>query len=180
MKRDLKTITLPDEEYGRQLYVSEDRPAYADLDPIENQSPHKPLGGLWTSTWKGRPNLSAWAEWSAAEKFYADSEKGWVLDMKTGSELVVIDSVADLEAAVEAYPNELATRTMMNFESMAYDYDGLWLTEEGQRQTHFRGGKYEDLYGWDVESTVWFSWRVAGVEPIGEIEWEQHPLYREW
>jgi uncharacterized protein RhaS with RHS repeats len=169
-------------EYDTQLYIGPERPQYADLDPVENDNMHKPRGGLWTSTWLGEPQLSHWVRWSAGEQFYTREEEGWVIEATPGSHLVVIDSVADLEAVVGAYTDAQEVPSgdpRMDFEALSHDYHGVWLTEDGQRDTHLRGGQADSLYGWDAESTLWFDWRIESIEPIGNIEWEDHPSYRE-
>ncbi len=50
---------------------------------------------------------------------------------------------------------------------MARDYDGLHLTEKGQWDTHM--GR-TNLYGWDMESTLWFKWPGGVVRPLGDVE----------
>lgn len=181
---DLNTTVLPDGEYGRQLYIGMERPAYADFQSIENRptTMQKPLGGLWTSTWVGRPEMSAWVQWAAKEQFYTGGEEGWVIGPTPGTELVVVDSEDDYDALVDEYPMRSDTgSTKLDFEDIGYDYDGMWLTAEGQRVTRFYPGarNVENLYGWDTESTVWFDWRVGGVEHVGRVKWQDHPNYRE-
>ncbi len=52
----------------------------------------------------------------------------------------------------------------IDFERLATEYDGLWLTEQGNAETHL--SYPHDLYGWDTESTLWFRWCFRHVERI--------------
>jgi hypothetical protein len=172
----------PDTAYGDQLFIGSERPAYADFEPPSSElvGLNKPEGGLWTSTWKGEPLLSRWVEWAAGEQFYTGEDKGWVLTPKPGTKLAVITSREDYEALVEACPmeNDMG-KWLLDYGDLQHDYHGVWLTDGGQRETRHMHGNVESLYGWDVESTLWLDWRVAGIEPIGAIGWEEHPSYRE-
>lgn len=172
-------------DYGDQLYLSPDRPAYSDFkkvgfDPLPH---HKPARGFWTSTWLGKPRLSRWVQFSASEGFYKGDERGWLITPKEGTVFVVVDSAEDLRNLVDMYPledTEPGQGNRVDFVSVAHDYDGVWLTAEGYSDTQTMMGKYDGLRSWGCESTIWFDWRVAGVEPIGEVRWEEHPLYREF
>jgi hypothetical protein len=185
---DLRTVSVDaDDEYGAQLYVSDERPARGDMDPIANQEANlrKPSGGLWTSTHTGDGTLSSWVSWAAGENFYDGSEKAWRLTLTAGTELLVIDGRQDLADIVDVYPREAPHQAIhegpgIDYEATSDYHDGIWLTAEGQRETRLASKGTVTLYGWDVESTLWFNWRFASVEPLGDIMWTSHPHYREY
>jgi len=58
---------------------------------------------------------------------------------------------------------------MAGFEAAAADYDGMWLTHNGLAATMGYGVEEVKFLGWDVESTVWFSWRLVLSDELGEI-----------
>jgi hypothetical protein len=187
-RADLPTVSVDtDDAYGAQVFVAEERPARGDMTPIANQesNPRKPSGGLWTSTYTDDDTLSSWVSWAASENFYGGGEAAWTLTPTAGTELLVIDDRADLADIVEVYPRETAQRAIydgpaIDFEAASDYHDGVWLTATGQQETRFASDETVTLYGWDVESTLWFDWRVAAVEPLGDIEWEDHPHYYEF
>jgi len=183
----LPTVSVDTSDaYGAQCYVSDERPARGDMDPIANQEANlrKPSGGLWTSTHTGDDTLSSWVSWAAGENFYDGSEKAWKLTPTAGTELLVIDDRGDLADIVDVYPREthqvIYDGPAIDFEAASDYHDGIWLTAKGQRETRLASNETVTLYGWDVESTLWFDWRVAAVEPLGDIEWTSHPHYREY
>lgn len=52
----------------------------------------------------------------------------------------------------------------IDFERVAQEYDGIWLTEQGNGATHL--SYPHDLNGWDAESVLWFRWCFSQVERI--------------
>src|SRR5579859_5289640 len=55
-------------------------------------------------------------------------------------------------------------RCYIDFERLAQEYDGIWLTEQGNCETHL--SYPHDLSGWDCESILWFRWCFDHVERI--------------
>lgn len=51
------------------------------------------------------------------------------------------------------YSKQLLGLVELNFEMIAVDWDIIWLTKQGMRETHLT--MPFNLYGWDCESSVW-------------------------
>lgn len=141
------------------------------FEPVRNRSNSiilKPEGGLWTSTYTPLGEFdSAWM------RFYYGRDKlrtGQVFRVSPKARLVTIHSLEDLRLVHEAYgiarppkpPEEMANvwgvfhPARLDFEELAKDYDGMHLTEAGERETRDRFADYT-LAGWDCESTLWFN-----------------------
>lgn len=139
--------------------------------------------GLWTSTWREGTRDSAWVEWCRWNDFEAPYEKQWyILVSKEDINLYVIDKLTDLQGLMQDYgwmPPLFAKRNDglllehfrgIDFERLALEYDGIWLTEQGNNETHL--SYPHNLYGWDCESMLWFHWcftevqRIAVPEPV--------------
>lgn len=58
------------------------------------------------------------------------------------------------------------TFVSIDFERISQDYDGIWLTSQGERETHFPLFEEQNLTHWSCESTIWFRWCFDTVECI--------------
>ncbi len=57
---------------------------------------------------------------------------------------------------MEEYATEdIIGQPVLDFEKLARDFDGIWLTAEGQWDTRMTS---PNLYGWDVECVLFFRW----------------------
>ena len=103
-----------------------------------------------------------------------------------GLTLAVIDSLEDLENLLNVYalprPCEYLTfltnvseqletvfdddwlTRVLDFEKLATVFDGIWLTASGQSQT--RLSQPDNLYGWDLESVLWFKWSFSETRTV--------------
>jgi hypothetical protein len=158
-----KLITL-----GEQLHIGICQALIPMVVPVRNRAFVKPEGGLWTSTLLPKSG-SDWVEWCAIEDFDAPYEKIWHVLKPLPARILVIDSLADLEAVLPKYSVKLALSLRYpDFEKLATAWDAIHLTSRGQVETRL---SYPDnLYGWDSESTLWFRWcfdEVRRVEPFG-------------
>jgi hypothetical protein len=115
---------------------------------------NKPLGGLWTSTWLGYG--SDWTRWCEDNDWDSptDAWRGFLLAPKSDARVLVIDSVADMLRLPWESPKGWWG---VNWATVFDAYDGVHLTERGQRATHLPALD-RDLYGWDAESTCWARW----------------------
>lgn len=127
---------------------------------------NKPSGGLWTS-----PEVTeyGWQDWCR------DNEMEWLgrpyrLQVVGSPRLLRVDSRADLLAAFERFP--LVNRWHrdycdygLDWEKVAAEYDGFWLTAAGHFETRLTFGEI-DTYSWDCETVLWFGWHFGAVEPI--------------
>lgn len=138
----------------------------------------KPMSGtgFWTSSWREATQDSAWIEWCRDNDFGHPYDKNWfLLTPKKDVNLYVIDSFRDLQSLLCAYPWEHPKwreygfrKIVIDFEHLSQDYDGLWLTEKGNEETHL--SYPHDLNGWDCESVLWFRWCFTDVQKIAVSE----------
>lgn len=117
----------------------------------------KPIGGIWTSP---HDSEYGWDAWCRVEMPNWLTDR-YLLDVRPAVSLLVIDSMADLDQAWEHFPGEegVMSGKTLDFKKISQEYDGIWLTEEGQWATRHPptgSGWFMGLYGWDVE-TVWFA-----------------------
>jgi hypothetical protein len=116
--------------------------------PIKNRNFVKPTGGLWASPVDSE---FGWKEWNEQNQF-RDCSQSFSLRLKENARLYVIDTLQDLESAPLL---QYEYMTLIDFEALAKDYDGIWLTFEGMAETRFSTPL--DLYGWDCESVLLFN-----------------------
>lgn len=177
---------------GKQLHLSEGETLRQEVVAVKNDEGSvyrkKPAQGtgLWTSTWRKRTRDSDWIEWCRSEEFGNVEEQSWfLLTPAKDAKLCVISSYYELAALIQRfplmypslYPASRFTQeklqmaglpmdhfTGIDFEGLAYEYDGLHLTEEAAGSLHL---SYPlDMNSWDCESTVWFRWVFTAVERI--------------
>lgn len=102
---------------------------------VQNQMFIKPEGGLWSSPYY--PDAENKSEW---QRF----AKGWT----TVQDLIDLMDKYKLEDAITQ------TLAIIDYEVMSKDYDGIYMTREGEADTRFSN---PSLYGWDVESLLLFN-----------------------
>lgn len=180
-----------------QLWISRGEHLSLDetlIEPISNNAPLwiKGLGGLWTSSWLGKEEGSEWVQWSISNGWglpLDDIWRGFILIPKDDLNILVIDTLKDMHIMFDTYgykqfPDLPFMSEAIDFESMAKDYDGMWLTSRGQRVTRHGFGLFDEtyfdeelkpewkektmrnLYGWDAESTFHFRWNFKEIKPI--------------
>lgn len=183
MMGDLSAVRGAD--LGAQAWVprGDDPPAAARFRPVRNRpfpwvKPEHD-GGLWTSTWQPGTG-SGWIQWCIEESFDCDCDSPtfpvWKLTPDPAARVARIDSLADLEALVAAYPAaDPEWRAAGRFEHhpdwqrIADDFDAVNLTDAGQWATRLTD---PGLYGWDCESTLWLRWAFTAVEDLGRVTFE--------
>jgi hypothetical protein len=57
----------------------------------------------------------------------------------------------------------------IDFEKLSQDYDGIWLTEQGNAAVHLPWISEHDLNSWDCECILWFRWCFEHVETIKPV-----------
>ena len=116
----------------------------------------KPTGGLWTSTFT--PNAkwcSAWVAWCATEMPDWLTDNCCVLYPRKEARVYTINSYEDLLNLVKKFGYVVEKPFVFpNWENVAKRYDAVHLTAKGQWETRYT--RPLNLYGWDVESTLWF------------------------
>ena len=106
----------------------------------------KPKCGLWASPVSSK---YGWREWCEDNDF-GDLSKSFCFQFH-GS-LLIINSVEDLENLPWIEDSILPK---IDFTEIVKRYDGMMVTEKGERETRFTFPK--SLYGWDCESVVIFN-----------------------
>jgi hypothetical protein len=141
----------------------------------------KPRGGMWTSTYAGSHG-SGWVQWCLSEDYGCTPDSTfplWTLEPDTAARIYQIDSYADLESLVAAYPHRQEfpdhgfgawSDVRPRWEHVARDFDAVNLTDEGQWET--RLSHPLDLYGWDCESTLWLRWAFVSATDLGLVRCE--------
>jgi hypothetical protein len=161
-----------------QMWIGEQSPLESKFERIRNSDEliHKPTGGLWTSTVRD-DGTSDWLDWCEIEDFYHEDQNVWWLEPRAEIDLVRIDRHVELEAVISAFDRRVnddagpvvkTTETFapIDYEAMSGAYDGLHLTEDGQRNTRMTT---PGLYGWDAETVLWFEWCFESIEYQGTI-----------
>lgn len=150
-----------------QLTVLQNPPSPERMEPVRNGW-LKPYGGLWTSTLVNDTE-SAWVRW--CREYMRSAIYGrarYALEVDPRARIYTIDSLDDLVRLYEqGYAIPFAPGVSvysLDFERLAQLYDGLHLTARGERET--RMSYPHTLYGWDVESTVWFRWVFTDVRRV--------------
>lgn len=173
----------------KQLHLTTATELVRAVTPVHNSEKaaivKKPARGtgLWTSTWREETYDSQWVSWCVSSEFGAPFEEAWwLLTPASDIKLYTVDSLRDLLALFGDYqwlPPRLAEQNRayegiyddplehligIDFERLAYAYDGIHLTSRGNAATHL--SYPHDLYGWDCESTLWFRWCFTDAERI--------------
>ncbi len=122
----------------------------------------KPTGGMWSATFLGGARISSWYEWCRAEMtqmIYGDSVQPYLIHVNSDARVYEIDTYVDLVRLYKSYGKRDQFEGRLDFEKVSKDYDGIHLTDAGQWATRFapdQSGHGINLYGWDMESTVFF------------------------
>jgi hypothetical protein len=135
--------------------------------PVKNQLRRlKPKHGLlWTSSIDSTPFASeSWMDWCSHEMPTWIGDQAAIFDVKSSAKILHILNERDLEGLDPAYrlPAEYDD-ARLNYEAMAKaGYDGLHIDP--------RAGLHQLLYGWDVESTVWFDNSVLILDRVVDVD----------
>lgn len=117
------------------------------VKPIQNRDFVKPLGGLWTSPINSE---WGWKDWCTSENFReCNQDNSFLLKLYDWCKICTIDSFQDLKVLphIKVYDY----REYLDFEYLSKQYDCIWLTYNGIKDTYTsRPG----LYGWDCESVL--------------------------
>ena len=149
-----------DQTMKTQLLLSPPTTLSCTVPPVRNRwsAWNKPEGGLWTSTYRPETQDSAWVEWRSIYLSPPDHKAWWLLTPTPAARILTIDTLDDFIALLAVAAMRGSRCRTPDFERLSHDYDGLHLTEQGQRQTHSPYPYPDDLNGWDSECTLWFRW----------------------
>ena len=155
-----------------QIFVSKYKPNPKLFESIRNRMDfNKPKGGLWTSTYVPK-FISAWVYW--CETNYPPPLTGkslWQLKIKEDAKIYTINTREDflkLEELGLLKDSNMPGGKVIDFEKAAEVFDGIRLTDSGVENTGVWDLVTPTLYGWDVESTIWFRWVFEDVQPLAE------------
>lgn len=158
-----------------QLHLSDAEALRPEVIPVCNIeiNPTKPAPGtgFWTSTWLEKQQSSAWIPWCTRTSPRRIENKYWfVLNPAPNARVATINGLANLERLLHTYRRVFTGRRAyltefgyLDFERLAQNFDAIHLTAQGQRETRLT---IPNLYGWDVESTLWLRWCFTEVQRI--------------
>lgn len=183
------------DELPPQLWLSREgvEPDPERFEPVGgNRIECKPYGGLWTSSqqrvecgWTGEVYPSDWLRWCYTESWIGGTEV-WRLMPEQDLEVVEVDGLDDLRVVMDRFGQReeiishyegdepvyagLSAKNLIDFETMAEQFDGMRVTVDGQAETRITESGEPDLYGWDSESVLWFRFAFEEWEFLGEID----------
>lgn len=153
------------------------------FERISNKRPflNKPIGGLWASPQDSR---YGWIDWCEGEDFRLDKYSKVYQDftLKESSKLLVINNLKDFMRCLRRFPLEnkwVPEEKLIDFLSIeAAGYDGVYLTERGNRECHLPLQCASSLNSWDCESVVLFNLDCIEkiYEPTYLDKWEEKDL----
>ena len=126
----------------------------------------KPSGGLWTSP---KESKYGWIDFCRDENYYKSGgfRTGFEFQLKPNSKVYIIDTFFDLIQIPYKIKDPLYSgisyhQNFIDYEKMAEEYDAIWLTDNGERDTRLpeMNGLFDfdgcviNLYGWDCESLL--------------------------
>lgn len=123
---------------------------------VKNMGMNKPLGGFWTSTYRG--GRSDWADWATVNLERKKATQGILLE--PGGKVYHLDDQSDYDRLFAKFPRKgMFDEDFIDWEAVSRAYDGVHISRQGIRNLASLGSTNNDppLYGWDVESTVWFN-----------------------
>lgn len=157
---ELASLSTPGHLLPRMSFAHRDAYDASKVKPVENVHWEKPAGGLWLS-----PALSlttsAWTEWKRQNLFYAD-ESMFVYEarLKPTARFLTIDGREAMQRIVSRYWHArndeklMAGELYLDYEAMAQEWDGLYVTEGGIDANVFAK---PSLATWDFASVIVFS-----------------------
>lgn len=169
------------------------------INPVQNISANKPLGGLWLSPILEGKSGTMWSEWLESEGVGLYDERGQTVvsqkvKIRADARLLMITTWEDFQEVLSAYllidpifealgsSGSPLNCQFFDFERIAQEWDGIYLTDEGQWATRYAPDRNASifstpsLYGWDLESVLIFNAR--SVEALGDaVSIELKPAY---
>ena len=151
----------------RQAFIHRERPDSEHIKTIRNWEQHelvtdndlykKPCGGIWTS-----PVTAdyGWKQFCQDNEWY-DDLNAYHLIPEDDVNVYTLDTVDDLSNLIEEHGREGID--CIDFESAFTEYDGIYLSDEGETNTRH---STPNLRGWDVASVVWDDWHFEEVRKV--------------
>jgi len=101
---------------------------------------NKPFGGFWSSPVNSN---YGWKHFCKDHNF-GDLTVSFEFELKEDTKILTIDSLYDLKQICSQFID-------IDFASILEDYDAIYLTEKGFKETHL---STPNLYGWDCETLL--------------------------
>jgi hypothetical protein len=136
----------------------------------------KPRSGFFTASWNAVERSTPWVEFMrTSPRTPRPDEQLWTFTPDPVARLYVIDNLGDYERLADAYPQRWDPRT-----TNRPDYAPDWWRIGDPDSLPFTGvhvtqaaadalGNAVLFFGWDVESTLWFEWRLADCHCEGRL-----------
>lgn len=156
-----------------QLFIHREEPSPDRIEEIGNWASYKglsvglyckPYGGMWTS-----PVSSEWGwkDWCEREDWLCEDDETYRLTVADDVDVYTINTLDDLLELIDDHGRTddiLKQGRYVDYESAFTEYDGIYVTEQGQQKT--RLSPEANLYGWDVECVLWDDWHFTNVEKV--------------
>ena len=136
--------------YGSSVYKEE------LFEDIKNENWVKPRGGLWSSPVDSK---WGWKDWCEAEQFRECDEENSFRFKLSSAKIATIDNLKDL-----IYLPFQENGRYLDYETIALNYDAIYLTENGEKETRYTTG-WVNLYGWDCETVLVLNKRCINIIP---------------
>lgn len=188
-----KMVNVPD----LMLFVNEHVYDPFKFEKIKNKAilDTKPVNGLWLSSYN-KDVGSYWMEWCKQEEWHQDGQVGSLLKIKDKSRIFIIDNLDDLKTLNLFYgikSNYGNNSYYLNFETISRDYDGIYLTKNGERETdvystymlkELETGFYKfkpriNLCGWECECLLVFNPEILEFVKTIKIK-KKWTIKKEW
>lgn len=171
MRADLAHLAIPVPDLPRFGWIADEVCDRGLIQPIRNINAVKPLGGLWVSPYIEDMPGTVWSTWLEHEGYGLISDRDAYVcqdvDLAINARILRIDTWTDFTEVLSAYLLISPLMEMLSecgiasqffdFEAMAQDWDGVFLTDKGQVETRYGtcgSLRSPNLYGWDLESLL--------------------------
>lgn len=164
---ELSHLAIRGEQLPPLAFAHSEAFSHELITPVKNVTWVKPAGGLWLSPLTGS-GRTAWTDFltRGGPELYDSDLNCTPMAVAADARILRIDSLDDLREIVSAYlffPEwDLPIfQQLIDFEKLALDWHGLYLTEAGQWRTRRMDMTMPTLHGWDLESVVIFDASVV-------------------
>lgn len=141
---------MNEQQYRYQLHLSSHETIEFKRvrNPRNLYFPDKPGAGFWTSTlYDQATSRSHWVDYYKKSRF---SNARWlhVFEYSGGANIYEIDSETAYNRLLKKHNTKYRGKNLLDWSGIATEYDAVRAVRGGLR--------IEQMWGWDVESTVWF------------------------
>lgn len=120
--------------------------------PKQGDFKDKPGHGLWASPIDAEHGWLVWAMWELPEWI---GHGGFTFKLAKSAKIYIIDSLEDALRLPSKPSNGDHARTMVKWDQVAKEYDGVYMTRNGVLATKMNS--HVDLYSWHCESITIFN-----------------------